>query len=432
MDWPFSQGYAFAVNVLGAVLCGVLFWLVARIKAHMPATGSWFARVKSGARQSPVVSGIVGVTLLACVGVFIAGYVVGPEKPVTAGATPAFTAAPAEAVKEESEPLTLARWGPERALFSASNRPTAATLNSVFDTDEYGYEPNFLSIKPSDGDEGSYGSSVVAQPGQSYTVAVAVHNDATAGGEAVEGVRLRVQMPGVAKGSAPAYGFLSASNTSPAEILDGATLVGEDPDHEFAIRYVTDSAVVHTQGAADGMHLGDELFTDGAAIGCDALDGIIPAEQRCAIWVTYEVRIDQPNFEAAAVAKMKGSDTWSSSYVAKSGDKVTVAVTYKNTGTTQQDDVVLRVQLPQNAQFVSGSATWRNASAERDMDAGDGLVERGINLGSYAPGANAWAQFEMVVQDSEGDQSLQEVPDFFTVETNNGSKSAPLTLVWLG
>jgi uncharacterized repeat protein (TIGR01451 family) len=432
MNWTFSQGYGIALTVLLTVFCAALTWLVARIAAKMPTTGSIPRRVLSGVRQTPVMSSIVAAVLLSCTAIFVAGFVLGPEDVTAEDPTADFSPAPNPTVDEADEPISLAGWGPPRNLFSESNRPTTATLNSVFDTEAFGYENNFLRVKPADAGNDSFTDSVVAQPGQKYTVVVAVHNDAAAGGDAVTGARLRVQMPATAKGSGHSYGFLSAANTSTTPIWDGATFVSEEPDSSFDLRYVKDSATLHTNGEANGLRLGEELYSDGVAIGCDALDGTIPAEERCAIWVTFEVHVDQPNFEASAVAKMKGSDAWSSSYVAQSGDKVRVAVTYKNTGTTLQNDVVLRVHLPPNAQYVAGSTTWRNASNQEPIAASDGIADRGINLGSYSPGANASAEFEMVVQDPGDDHSLQKVSNFFTAETNNGNKSAPLTLVWLG
>ena len=147
--------------------------------------------------------------------------------------------------------------------------------------------------------------------------------------------------------------------------------------------------------------------------------------------MTFKVRIDQPNFSATALAKLSGSGSWSQTYIATPGETVTVSATYRNIGTTQQDDVILRVNLPQNVHYVDGTTTWSKASA-RDQLASNGIAGRGISIDSFDPGDSGTATFDVMVDAPlEKRPTTQAIDEFLVVETNAGSKTAPLSFVWL-
>ncbi len=71
---------------------------------------------------------------------------------------------------------------------------------------------------------------------------------------------------------------------------------------------------------------------------------------------------------------------------------------YKNTGNTVQSNVVIRDVLPKNVTFVDGSAKLTNAGNQNGMQIdGNSLVTKGIGIGSYDTGANAYVQFRAKV-----------------------------------
>ncbi|WP_251153789.1 hypothetical protein [Cellulosimicrobium sp. Marseille-Q4280] len=80
------------------------------------------------------------------------------------------------------------------------------------------------------------------------------------------------------------------------------------------------------------------------------------------------------------------------------GSELEYAITYRNTSDEQHDDVVLRAELPQGVRLVSGSTTWFSASKPDGVPAtSDALEGAGVNIGSYGPGANAWATFRVTI-----------------------------------
>lgn len=432
MGWDFEQIYNIAVNILLALAAAALLALCALVWRKAPGIKNPVRRLRVAVRRAPWASGVLSLVLVACVVIVVVGVVVAPRTTAASGPEGVKSAAPRSTPTPTPSSLAQAGWGPSRTLVKDAKRPKTAVINSVVDHPVYGDERAFMRIRLADDENATYSSSVIAEPGKVYEVIVAINNDAADGGATAKDVKLRLRVPGVAKGSAPSYAFISSSNVKPTEIWDGATLVGENTTDEFALRYVSNSAVLHTGGSADGTLLADDVFKQGTLVGCDALDGLLPAGERCQSWVTFKVRIDQPNFEVSAFAQLDETPSWAETFVASPGQQVKVLVTYKNTGTTQQDNVVLAVKLPDNMHLVAGSTTWSNARTQNVQASSDAIAGVGLNLGSYSPGANVYAEFDMIVDGAPGHESnIQSVKDFFTVETDNGNKSAPLTAIWL-
>ena len=72
-----------------------------------------------------------------------------------------------------------------------------------------------------------------------------------------------------------------------------------------------------------------------------------------------------------------------------------VYVTYRNTGTIQQDDVIFRVKLPSGFSLVPGTTVAFNSLTPEGFRASDNVLDVGLNLGSYAPGASLSLYFEV-------------------------------------
>lgn len=434
MDWAFEQAHAFAFAIVSGLVTTVLAALFISVWRKVPAFSSTRRRLFAAVRASPFASAALVVFMLATVGVLVVGWVIGPQEsddPQVRATRQAPAAAPAPSNSPSPPSLEQAGWGPVRNLVRVGERPQEATLNSVVDHPIYGDERNYMRVRLAGDVDAKYTSSVVVEAGNVYEFVVAINNDAAAGGQAAEGVRLRLQMSAVARGSAPSHAFITSTNVVPDEMWDGATLVGEDIDAWFALRYVANSAVLHTGGDASGTVLSDDVFRDGVLVGCDSLDGVLPAGDRCQSWVSFRIRIDQPNFEATAFAQPDGTGGWSETLIATDDQEAKLGVRYKNTGTTQQNDVVLRVTLPENLHLIKGSTVWSNDRA-RDVSATtDEIAGQGLNLGSYVPGEDVFVTFEVIVDGPPpGGTNIQNLERFFTVETNNGSKHAPLTIVW--
>jgi uncharacterized repeat protein (TIGR01451 family)/LPXTG-motif cell wall-anchored protein len=89
-----------------------------------------------------------------------------------------------------------------------------------------------------------------------------------------------------------------------------------------------------------------------------------------------------------------GENKWVETYAAQPSETVDYLLQYKNTSSVQQDNVTFRDTLPTGMTYVTGSTKFGNAQSPAGVKASDNIANgTGINVGSYAPGANAWAIF---------------------------------------
>ncbi|WP_194397124.1 hypothetical protein [Microbacterium atlanticum] len=436
MAWLFDLLLIGGTTIVFGVPAAIVIALLTFLWRHRPPHGSGWGRFKESVRRHPWAAWGSGIGLGAGVLAIMVGVIglqsqtqPGPGPGPTTASTPIAT--PSATPIPTTTPVPLGGWGPSRSLAKHDARPQGAMLNSVVDDPSFGDERGFMVVRLADDDDATWSSSVVAVPGMVYDVAVIVNNDASEGGEAAEGVRVRVEIPAVASGvDAASEAFVTASNVSPEKIWAGMAWVAETEGVDYALRYVSDSAMLHTGGDANGALLSDSLFEEGVLIGCDALDGVLPAGERCNSWVSFKIRIDRPDFDVEALAEIDGTDQWANRFVGIPGQQVTVAGTYTNTGTTMQDDVTFTVDLPDNMHYVTGSTQWSNASTDRHPASSDEIVDTGINVGSYAPRANATVYFDVIIDGPITGSRIQEIEDMVVVHTNAGSKGATLTVRW--
>ena len=86
--------------------------------------------------------------------------------------------------------------------------------------------------------------------------------------------------------------------------------------------------------------------------------------------------------------------TWKDSVDAKIGDKVEFQIEYKNTSTESQKDVVIDTDLPSNIRIVSGTTKLYSTKYPSGLlSTDDSIIDKGVMIGSYAAGANAFVRF---------------------------------------
>lgn len=77
------------------------------------------------------------------------------------------------------------------------------------------------------------------------------------------------------------------------------------------------------------------------------------------------------------------------------GDSFDVLIEFKNTTGGQVDDATAQAYLPEGFALVPSSTVWGNNRYPDGIAAtGDQVTAEGLNLGSYANGANFWIIFE--------------------------------------
>ena len=326
-------------------------------------------------------------------------------------------------------PAAVMAWGPDRPTYTMAQPADHVTFNSITDNSEVGDERNFLTIKDaSNTAAGGWQDSATAQAGHEYLVRVYVHNDAAANlNLKATNVRTKVNVPTTTGKSVQLGGFITSDNAAPQEIWDSAALTSNS---DFNVAYVAGSARLYNNAFGQtGAQLSDGIVTDaGAQLGYDKLDGIIPGYMQYAGYVTFKVKVQGPqttNFTMSKLVSKHGENKWVESYAAQPGETVDYLIQYKNTGDTQQDNVVARDTLPTGETYVDGSTILGNSKTPAGAKISDNVTKGGVNIGSYAPGANAWVIFSAKLADNAnlpacGDNKLTNTA---TVETDSGSKS---------
>ena len=331
-------------------------------------------------------------------------------------------------------PAALFAWGPsDRATFTQQNPAPYVTFNSITDNPQHGDERNFVQIKDASAPNSAYTEDVPLQPGKDYEVFVFYHNNAASDlndaahnyAGIAKNAFMRVQMPSTVKAGdkARVTAFVGASNANPAQVWDEAygSAAGD-----YALSYVPGSATIHSNGAVNGKTLPDSLYTTGTPLGYDALDGNLPGCNQYAGYVTFKIHVDQPNFTVQKTVSKAGENKYSENVTANAGDEVEYKILYQNTGTTQQNDVVIKDKLPAGVSYEKGTTQLSGASTGNKWTpvSSDEIVNGGINIGNYTPNAGLYLKFKAKVTDaSKLKCGVNTLVNTATAQTNNGSKS---------
>ena len=327
---------------------------------------------------------------------------------------------------DRAKALVDTPWGPDRKTFTWEDPAPYATFNSITNNPQLGDERNFVRIREvKDGEK--FGDEVTLEAGKTYEVYIYYHNNADAhdvGKTAIgiaDGAAMKSSFPATVKADerATVTGTIFASDTDPLEVWDGAYM---NPSQDLYLRYVPGTAIIHNGGSLNGQSIGpDYLFGDGALLGYNKFSGLLPGCNEYAGYVTYQIFADAPGF---SVSKSVVGDN----YKVKSGDVITFKVRYDNTGTMDQNNVVIRDTLPESLEYVAGTAKLYNNNFTDGKSVNDDIItENGMNIGDYA-GGSGWAEvtYDVVVKD--GVKCGDELTNAVTVSTNDGNKDTSVKL----
>ena len=189
-------------------------------------------------------------------------------------------------------------WGPARDTFTNKSPADYVTFNSITDNAGVGDERNFVRIRKASSKD-SYSDHVSVIPGEELIVYIYFQNDArpslTKSGEGIaRGTRIRAGLTRWQvnkKQKVRVSSTVSADNAQPKEVWDDCCITTEC-DQEVILKYVPETAVLHTSGKTNGTILKDtDLFgKTGALIGIDSLDGDIPSDENGSGHITFRLK----------------------------------------------------------------------------------------------------------------------------------------------
>lgn len=327
-------------------------------------------------------------------------------------------------------------WGPSRPTYTIDHPADHPTFNSITDNPVQGDERNFVQVKDASAANSTYTDSQQLTPGKTYTMFMYYHNDAAsnlnASGQGLaKDVTAKAELPAIVASGATntqAVGFINSSNASPKSVWDEVSFSNKSGG-DIALRYVPGSATIHNQGNTNGMKLSDGIVTSGAELGFDSLNGVVPGCNHYAGYVTFNFVADQANFTVNKQVRKTGTTAWSKNIAVNPGDSVDYLISYNNTGSTAQDNVIIKDQLPAGETYVAGSAKLADPKYPSGVKTDDGVTTTGLNIGNYPAGSNAFLIFTTKI--ASGDQ-LKCGPNTLvnkaTVDTDNGDKSSTATV----
>ncbi|MBI3889696.1 DUF11 domain-containing protein [Candidatus Saccharibacteria bacterium] len=329
--------------------------------------------------------------------------------------------------------LTAFAGGPERPTFTSANPATYVTFNSITDNPEHGDERNSVLIR--EAGVGTYVNDMKLQPGKEYEVYSYYHNNAATRLNTGEGtgiarnVRMSAQLPSAVKPGERGIvsTSITADNANPKKVWDEAYITS---DSEVAIRYVPASARMHSGGAVNNAVLSDSLFSaNGTFLGYSSLNGILPGCADYAGYVVYKIKVDQPGFSLTKEVANGGQNNWAKSVQAQPGSTVDYRISYKNDGTTDQNDVTIKDVLPAGQTYIAGSTKLTNNVNPNGLKVSDNVIGNGINIGTYGKGTSGTVTFSAkLASDQQITCEQISMRNTASAITGNGTKSDTATV----
>ncbi len=330
-------------------------------------------------------------------------------------------------------PAVSFAWGPDRPTYTIEHPADHVTFNSITNNPSHGDERNFVQVRDANSGNETYVDQIGLTAGHEYVVYVYYHNNAASNLNAsgvgiAHGAYVKAQIPAVVtNGSAgtKAVGYVGASNATPSEVWDDVSF-SNTTGGDIALRYVPGSATIHNFGTTNGATMSDSIVTTGTALGYNSLDGVLPGCNEYAGYVTFRVKADQPNFTITKQVRKTGTTSWSENVSVNPGDSVDYLITYKNTGTTTQNNVVISDNLPNGTSYVSGTTYLANTTNPSGIRVSDNVTTNsGINIGNYSAGAAAYVKFSAKVayNNSLPTCGTNTLTNTASAQTNNGTKS---------
>lgn len=311
--------------------------------------------------------------------------------------------------------------------------PNKIVFNSISDS-VIGHEFNFVGARECNiradgrcegvaGQNVWEGNDITVEDGKTYIVRLYAHNNNPYGvtdaenpteeerknselGTA-ENVRVAFHVPSESSDKVTVNGFIRTTSGEIDSYLDYVNF-HSNTGNPFHLEYVYGSALLENNGIGKGgLSLPNEVVNtvNGTPIGYDALDGRVPGCYQFDNFVTIQVKVVfDYDFTIEKQVRLHDNEdkSWHTAVEAQVGDKVDFMLTYRNTSEFVQNDVVLKDILPNNLKYVEGSTMLKNSSYANGVKlAEDNLVDNGIKIGHYGPGAVAYVMFTAEVVDND-------------------------------
>lgn len=300
----------------------------------------------------------------------------------------------------------VSAWSPERPTYTIEEPAPHVTFNSITNNPNEGDERPFFEVKDATNTEtDGFSNRAEVENGQELLLRVYVHNNASSSlnGENFDGpgvaknTQVRVHLPTATDNALRANAYISADNAQPKVVADTVDFVGNS---KFNLAYVPGSAVAYTNAVPSGIKLSDNIVKDGAPVGYEAANGIVPGCFEYDMIVTLKVKVSMPSYKVEKSVRLEGqtSSDWKESVTTTPGQNVEWRIAFDNTGETQLEDVTILDEVPAGLNVVPGSVKLYNSNNPDGYTYPNSAIQKdgrhvNANIGTYNGGSNAFLLF---------------------------------------
>lgn len=195
-----------------------------------------------------------------------------------------------------------------------------------------------------------------------------------------------------------ARSYISASNaTTVTDSLDFTA------GKEFTMEYVPDSAVIYTNGAANGKKLdgnGASIVTSGVNVGYNDLSGNFPGcfDYRATVEIRVKIKLKPTQQITKQVKKVGDNGDWKESVNVKPGEKVQWLVSTKNIGFADLTNVTVNDDLPAHLSYDPSKGdkvqyTDQYGTHDQPNEGRPLFDKNGFDFGTYKSGGAGYVVF---------------------------------------
>ncbi len=310
---------------------------------------------------------------------------------------------------------SVSAWGPERTTFTMESPASYPTFNSITNNPTIGDERNFVRVGEIDAEVTDLSDEVEVVPGRQYLVYVYFHNNASAtyndSAHNNVGVALRTRMSSSfstvitpeSKGTITAT--ITADNSNPTSVWDEAYMTTKT--EKVLLHYVAGSAKIYNDWGANGSVMPSSLFTqEGALVGLNALNGVVPGCEEYHGVVTYVLQAEELGGSVDKKVSKDG-ENYVESVAINPGEVVYFRIAIENTGDVALTNAVIKDSLPEGLTLVPGSVKLSANDSTVSDQLSDNLIVDGYNLGTIGTGNVVYITYQAKAGDDFDCEGLE-------------------------
>ncbi|MBQ2623354.1 DUF11 domain-containing protein [Candidatus Saccharibacteria bacterium] len=294
-------------------------------------------------------------------------------------------------------------WGPERTTFTMEKPATYPTFNSITNNPTIGDERDFVRVGEINAEVTDLKNELEVVPGRQYLVYVYFHNNASStfndSAHNHSGVAIRTRMASAfstvltpsEKGKISAT--ITADNSNPGSVWDEAYMTTKT--EKVFMHYVAGSAKIYSDWKASGSTMPSSLFTEeGALVGLNSLNGIIPGCEEYHGVVTYVLQAEELGGSIDKTVSKDGLKFGESVNLAP-GEEATYRLAIRNTGDIALTNATIKDVLPAGLTLVPGSVQLTANESTNPESLSDNIFETGYNLGTIGTGNTVYITYKV-------------------------------------